>query len=132
LSRNVDTLRALYLALNRGDFDSLVQYLHPEVEIHPGLGGELDMSTEYRGREGMKEFIETAWRGYDVAVEAQDMISAPGDRILVTERWKLRGRDGIETEAQLTDVYVFRDGLIARVDGFREKADALKAAGLAE
>jgi hypothetical protein len=39
---------------------------------------------------------------------------------------------GVETEIQLTEVYAFRDGLVVSVDGFREKAEALEAAGLSE
>ena len=44
----------------------------------------------------------------------------------------MRARDGIETGFQLTDIYTFRDGLIIRIDGFRERAEALEAAGLSE
>jgi ketosteroid isomerase-like protein len=132
MSQNIDTLRALYAALNRGDYDGLVQYLHPEVEIHPAVGGELDFSSIYRGRDGMRQFIETAWRGFDVAVEPEEIVRAPSDRLLAIERWQLRGRDGVETELQLTDVYAFRDGLIVGIDGFREKVEALEAVGLRE
>jgi hypothetical protein len=44
----------------------------------------------------------------------------------------VRGRDGIEIDTELTDVYAFRDSLIVRVDGFRDKAKALEAVGLSE
>ena len=132
MSQNIDTLRALYEALNRGDFEGLLHYLHPEVEIHPAVGGELDFGSVYRGRDGMRRFMETAWGGFEMAVEPQEMIRAPGDRILATERWQLRARDGVETKQQLTDVYTFRDGLVVSIEGFREKAAALEAAGLSE
>jgi ketosteroid isomerase-like protein len=127
---NVDTLRALYEALNSSDLEAVVQGLHPDIEIRSAFGGELDIESTYRGRDGMREFIETAWRGFELAIEPLEVISAPGDRIVAVERWQLRGRDGVETEHQLTDVYAFRDGLVVRVDGFREKAEALQAAGL--
>ena len=129
---NIDTVRALYGALNRGDIDGLVQHLHPEVEIHPATGGILDMGTTYRGREGMRQFAETAWKSFDMAVEPKEMTTAPDGRILATERWYMRARDGIETGFQLTDIYTFRDGLIIRIDGFRERAEALESAGLSE
>jgi ketosteroid isomerase-like protein len=132
MSQSIDTLRALYRALNRRDFDGLVQYLHPDVEVYPAFGGELDFNSRYRGRDGMRQFIETAWRGFAVAVEPEEMIQAPGDRILATERWQLRGRDGIETEIRLIDVYSFRDGLVVGVEGFRGRAEALEFVGLPE
>jgi ketosteroid isomerase-like protein len=114
------------------ELPGLPSYLHPEVEIHPAVGGELDFGSTYRGRDGMRQFMETGWRGFDMAVEPEEIVSAPGDRIIATERWQLRARDGVEAELQLTDVYAFRDGLIVGIDGFREKAEALEAAGLSE
>ena len=45
---------------------------------------------------------------------------------------QMRGRNGIEIKASCTDLYGFRDGLIVRGDGFRDKAQALAAAGLSE
>ena len=44
----------------------------------------------------------------------------------------MRGRDGIEIDTEVNDLYAFRDGLIVRIDGFRDSADALEAAGLEE
>ena len=128
----MDTLRGLYAALNRRDFDELLQYLHPDVEVHPAVGGELDFGSVYRGRDGVRQFIETAWRPFDVAVDPEEIIEAPGGRILAVERWQLRARDGVETELHLTDLYAFRDGLIVGIDGFREKSEAFEAAGLSE
>jgi ketosteroid isomerase-like protein len=132
MPQSIDTLRALYEAISRSDFDGVVQCLHPEVEIHPAVGGELDFGSTYHGRDGMRQFMETAWRGFDVAVEAEQIFSAPVDRVLAIERWQLRARGGVETELQLIDIYTFRDGLIVGIDGFREKAEALEAAGLSE
>jgi ketosteroid isomerase-like protein len=132
MTQSIDTVRAVYEAVGRGDFDGVVQQLHPEVEIHPAVGGELDFGSAYHGRDGMRRFMETAWRGFEVAVEPEEIISAPGDRILAIERWHLRGRGGVETELQLTDIYTFRDGLIVGIDGFRDRAEALEAVGLSE
>jgi ketosteroid isomerase-like protein len=75
------------------------------------------------------ETVTNAWEEYLVEpVEARD---APGDRVLVVERWHARGRDGIEFHFELIDVYSFRDGLVVRIDGYRDKSVALEAAGLA-
>jgi ketosteroid isomerase-like protein len=59
------------------------------------------------------------------------MIEVGDDRVLVVERWTGRAR-GIEFDMRFTDVYEFRDGRCVRVDGFRDKAEALEAAGLSE
>jgi ketosteroid isomerase-like protein len=132
MSENSESLRALFDAYNRRDFEAAVQYAHPEVEWHPGLT-ELDVSPRYRGREELRRFFETiteAWESYVVVPE--ETVAAPGDRVLVVERWRAVGRGGLEFDLQLTDVFTFRDGLIVRIDGFRDKAEALEAVGPAQ
>jgi hypothetical protein len=54
------------------------------------------------------------------------------DRFLAIDRWHFQGRDGIEIEEELPTIFTFRNRLIVRVDGFRNRADALEAAGLSE
>jgi ketosteroid isomerase-like protein len=67
-----------------------------------------------------------------ITVEHRELIDGPDDRVLAVERWVFRGRDGIELELELPNLYTFRDGLILRIDGFTDRAEALQAAGLAE
>jgi ketosteroid isomerase-like protein len=92
----------------------------------------VDVSHRYRGRQGVRQFFETISEGFQVTVELGEMIEAPGDRVLAVERWNNRGRQGIELGFEVIDVYAFRDGLIVRVDGYRDKAQAFEAAGLRE
>jgi ketosteroid isomerase-like protein len=49
---NVEKLRAVYDAFNRGDFDGVLQYLDPDVELHPGVIVP-DSREQYRGRQGL-------------------------------------------------------------------------------
>ena len=131
MSANVDKLRAIYDAYARRDFDGAVQYAHPEIELRPAIEG-LDTELSYRGRDGVAEFlgqISGAWEAQ--WVEFQEVVEAPSDRVLVAERWHIRGRDGLKLHFDVFDVYTFRDGLLARVDGFRDREAALEAAGLA-
>jgi hypothetical protein len=39
-------------ACNRGDFDGVLQYLDPDVELHPGVIVP-DSREQYRGRQGL-------------------------------------------------------------------------------
>ena len=132
---NVEVVRRLLDAFQRRDFETAVRYAHPEVEIHPALEtadtdpGDLPV----RGRDGMKAFFEAIYEPWqEMAVELQEVMAAPGDRVLAIERWHTRGRDGIAIDTILIDVYSFREGLVVRVEGFRDKAEALEAAGLSE
>ena len=62
----------------------------------------------------------------------EEILAAPGDRVLAVERWRAVSRGGLEFELELIDLFTFRDGLIVRIDGFRDRTEALEAAGLAE
>lgn len=132
ISESIDKWRALYEAFNRGDIDAAVQNLHPEVELKPALIGP-GVKDHYRGRDELKEFFETITDVWDsLTVEVEEMIEAPDGRLVAVENWRARGRDGIEINTRLVDVYAFRDGLVIRGDGFRDKAEALEAVGLTE
>jgi ketosteroid isomerase-like protein len=67
-----------------------------------------------------------------VDIEPSERLEATENRILAIDKWLFRGRDGIEIERELPTLFTFRDGLIVRVDGFTDRAEALKAAGLSE
>ena len=129
---NLETLKRLNEAFNRRDIDGAVQYLDPEVELHPGIQVP-DEESRYLGRDGLTQWFRSATDAWEmITVEHEELIDRPGDRVLAVERWVFRGRDGIELELELPNLYTFRDGLIVRIDGFTDKAEALEAAGLRE
>jgi ketosteroid isomerase-like protein len=134
---NVEIIRRLYEAFNRRDFARAAHYLHPEGEVYPGVVG-LDppgggSGSRLRGREELRRFFQDLGDTWTtVTVEQKEVIEAPDGRILVVESWRVRGRDGVEVDTRIIDVYELRDGLIVRVDGFRDRAEALEAVGLRE
>ena len=132
---NVEVVRRVLDALERRDFETVATYAHPEIEIYPALeGADTDPSQiPYRGRGGMKAFLEEIYEPWlEIAVEVEEVIAAPNDRVLTVERWRTRGRDGIAIDTKLIDVYSFREGLVVRIDGFRDSAEAFEAVGLRE
>jgi ketosteroid isomerase-like protein len=130
MSGNLDLVRALHEAFNRRDFNEALRYADPAVVLCPALTG-LDVQPIYQGRAAVKQFFDTiteAWESY--VIEIQEAIEAPPDRVVVVERWRARGRQGIEFDFELNDVYTVRDGVLIRVDGFTDRAAALAAVGL--
>jgi hypothetical protein len=65
-----------------------------------------------------------------VDIEPKERLEAPRDQILAIDLWRFSGREGIEIESQLPTLFTFRDGLIVRIDGFTDLAEARAAAGL--
>lgn len=64
-------------------------------------------------------------------VEPTELIEC-GGYVLVVNRTRLWGRDGIEVEAHSVEVVSFSDGHIVRWRLYRDRDDALKAVGLAD
>lgn len=131
---NLEVVRRLYEAFNRRDYEKAAQYLHPEGEIYPALQGP-DMPGGSRGhfigRQELREFLAGLGEVWEsVTIEPADMIEAPDGRVLAVERWHVRGRDGIEVDTTIIDVYTIRGGLMTRVDGYVDKAEAFEAVGL--
>ena len=132
MSQEIETLRAFIEAFNRHDFDDAVRYLHPEVEIYPAIGGQLDVSRRYRGRDETRQLLETISEGFENNIEIEDVIEAGEGQVLLVERWSGPGRQGIDTPVEIGTIYTFRDGLVVRLEGFRDRDEALEAAGLRE
>jgi ketosteroid isomerase-like protein len=129
---NVETIHRGYRSFNRGDFDDLLQYYHPDVVLYPGIRTP-DQDTRYTGHQGMREFLLGATEVWEtVTIEPKEIIECGDGRILAIDQWQFFGRERIEIEAELPTLFSFRDGLIVRIDGFTERAEALEAAGLSE
>jgi ketosteroid isomerase-like protein len=79
----------------------------------------------------MRAFFRLATDPWEtVTAEAEEMLEAPDGRILVLDRWRFRGRGGIEIVSELANLYAFRDGLIVRIDGYTDRAEGRAAVGL--
>jgi hypothetical protein len=66
-----------------------------------------------------------------VRIELDKLIDA-GEQVVATRTGFMRGRDGIEVQARITEVWTIRDRAIVRVCLYQEKREALEAAGLRE
>ena len=129
---SIQLLKRFHGAFNRRDVDGAIACVHPAAEFRPALPGP-DHPGPFLGSDGAREYFETnndVWQA--LTVDIKEATDAPDNQIIAVEDWRGRGRDGIEIEVEITDLYAFRDGLIIRVDGFRDRADALQAAGLSE
>ena len=130
----LDRLRKMYDRLQRRDLDGAVGCFHADVELRPAIqvpdapGGVPGL---IRGAAAVRRFWENGIDSFDeFAVEPLEIRRLADGRILMVERWRMRSRHGIELDHELTDVYSFRDGLIARVEGFQDRSEAFEAVGL--
>jgi len=128
-----DTIRGLYEAFNRGAFDEAVGFLHPEGEVYPAMAPVETVEGSrgpFRGRAELRTFFELLEESWEtVTVEIEEIVPGRDGRLLVMENWRVRGPQGVEVDTKMTDVFAFRDGLVIRCDGFRDKREALEAFG---
>jgi ketosteroid isomerase-like protein len=119
-----------WAAFNRGDLETGLERLHPEIEIVP-FGAALE-GRSYTGREGVRhwltEILSLTWERFETI--PTDYRKA-GDRLVVYGHWSARVRaSGTEIEMPATWVIDIRDGLISRWETFTDRAEAHQSAGL--
>jgi ketosteroid isomerase-like protein len=122
-------VKSAYEAFGRGDMDALEKLLHPDIEWR--TTPEVPFLGTYKGLEefqrGMNEWTESF---DDLTTEVEEMIDA-GEHALVFHRMHGRGRDsGAEVDLAIWQVVSVRDGKLARMHDFMDRAEALAAAQL--
>jgi ketosteroid isomerase-like protein len=124
---NVETVRKLFDAYLRGDYAEAMTYLASDVVY--GVGQELPA----RGPDAVREMWERWESDWDaLRTEPEEFVDA-GDHVVVSVRYSGRGKgSGIAFDDRLFDVYTVRGGKCVRKLEFRERSEALEAAGLDE
>lgn len=86
----IDKLRRFYEAVKRRAFDELARYLHPEVEIYPGIQGPdlgAGSSGHFRGREeliGLFENLGEVWEEIEVEPQSTQSRRRSWSRVATT------------------------------------------------
>jgi len=125
----IEALREAYAAFNRGDVDSAVQSLDPQIEwIEPA---EFPGGGTYHGREEAKRYLaqsRAAWA--EVISEPVEFIPVD-NRIVVFVHARVRPKDKNEWQAvDLADVYTFQNGKATAMRAFTNRQDALAWSGI--
>ena len=124
---NVEMLRSVYEAFNRGDFEAVMRAVHPDIEF-VRFGGQ----SPVRGLAALREWMEPdAFE--DQRFEPLDF-TPNGNKVLVRHHFTGRGA-GSGMALDFTSFAVFTlddDGLVTRLEAFfpYEEVEALEAVGL--
>jgi ketosteroid isomerase-like protein len=126
---NVDLVRrvlARFIATGEPTWDTSSD----EIEFHDHV---IMDAGEYRGHAGFARWLEdwnAAWSEF--STEPEEFLDA-GTHVVSFLRMKATGRSsGVAVERQDAMVWEVRDGKIVSLDYYNDRAQALKAAGLAE
>jgi ketosteroid isomerase-like protein len=130
---NVEIVRRIYEAFNRGDRDAARKDMAPDFELDLSRAIGPDLRGVYR-LDQIRPFLDGAlvepFESH--RFEAEEFIEAGDDQVIVPTTAYARGRDGIEVTAGIAIVCAIRDGAIVRICMYQTRADALEAAGLAD
>ena len=133
----VETIRSVYEQYREGDFRVSADLLDPHVTLVLGKGGQWGLDVpdhgRYVGREGVAEYTRGLLKPWTAFSMQAEEIVAVGDSVLVSVHQRGVGRlSGVPTELRYLTLWSFRGQKVIRIESFRERAEALEAAGLSE
>ena len=105
-------------------------HLAPDV-VWFGTRGGLDEGRVMRGPQAALDYlreIRGVWERFDIEVE-QELESGDAVMVFMRERGRTR-HGGIELQSETAMIFKVRDGKIAEMQGYLDRDEALKAAGL--
>ena len=107
-------------------FDPQVDLVWRDRQTYP------DFPQRISGVGELMAFIEQYREGWvDMVAELLELIEAPGGRVLTLVRQRGLGREsGVPIVIHFFMLHTIRDGKVRKIEYFRHRADALKAAGL--
>jgi uncharacterized protein len=123
--KDLDTIRASYAALNRGDVEGALEALHRDAVWRESR--ELPGGDEFEGRAAIEEFLADFMQQWDVFQQQVESTVRKGDRLLVNIHLTAVGRgSGVEVNAHYAHVWTLRDGRGAEVDAYYDVDRALR------
>lgn len=121
----LDTIRASYAALNRGDVQRTLDALHRDAVWRESP--ELPGADSFEGRAAIEDFLESFLEQWDVFEQHVESTLRKGDRVLVMIQMRAVGRgSGAEVNARYAHLWTLRHGLGAEVDAFYDPEAALR------
>ena len=128
---DIETLRRIYEAASRRDWDAAFLDAQPEFEYK--LPDRDPLAGTYRGAETARSVFQDQLAAFDEARADPEQFFERGDRIVVFFRLRARPRgSSAEIEIRVAHVWTMRDGMVARCELFPVRQEALEAAGLSE
>ena len=127
---NVEAFKRGLEAGNRGDVETLLEVLDPEVTwhsaLHALLGGE---QTVFRGHDGVREMLRDLYEAFgEIQIEISE-IRDLGDRLVAIGRNRARGKaSGADVVTPFALVTEFENGKAISIRGYLDPREALEAA----
>jgi SnoaL-like domain len=125
-----EVVRAWIQATNSGRLEDQLALAHPEFKMTEARS--LPGAARVSGRDGLRGYGRgwarnwSEWHWHE-----HELVEFPPDRVLLDSTLRLRGlRSSIWVEHRWSYVFLIRDGMVLRMDGFNDRDEALARTGL--
>lgn len=134
MSENLDLVRSILTAWERGNFSVTADWAHPDIEFVVADGPE---PGRWSGRAGTEEGGRRVLSPFKSArIEADEYRELDGERVLVfvhnSGRGKTSGLEIGQMHVKAADVFHVRDRRVTRLVAYWDREHALADLGLAE
>ena len=128
---DIETLRTVYEALDRGDWPAAFRAWDPDIELE--TADRMTQAGTYRGHQEIKNFFEDLLEPFEeVDVEPQEFFDR-GDQVVVFLQLRSRPKgSSAMMEIRIGHLVTMRNGKVSRLEIFPEREKALEAARLSE
>ena len=125
---NVEVVRAVVTAFNRGEFEDAMKMCTEDVEFDWSrrmLDGEV-----FRGRADAQRFLQEVREIFDeIHIPADELTDLGNGLVLLYGTARFKGRaSGLDVEAAAANLWTVRDGMVARFRFYQTKEEALEDA----
>jgi ketosteroid isomerase-like protein len=126
---DVETIRAGYAALSRGDWDTILGAADPDFELQ--TAARVTSPGTYRGIAAVRRFFDDLFEPFEQVTATPQKFFEEGDRIAVLLNVTLRPHGSTATiENRIGHLWTFRDGKAVRLEIFPEREKVLEAIGM--
>jgi ketosteroid isomerase-like protein len=126
--RDVDSMRAGYEALSRGDVAGVLELMDAAIEVRDRP--ESPDPRTYRGHEGVLAALQQSFETFEEFDLIPERFVEADDQIVVVLRMQARGRgSGVPVEDRIAHLWTLREGKAVALQVYSEPGDALEAAG---
>jgi ketosteroid isomerase-like protein len=131
--QNVEIVKAAYEAFARAGLDRWIEHFADDVDYR-AVEGAIDDWGPIKGTDALRAYFQDWIDMFDgFWMEVVELFDAGGDTVVTVERYGGRARlSGVETDQTEVEVFMIRDGKIARGREYNTLDEALEAAGLRE
>jgi ketosteroid isomerase-like protein len=128
---NVEIVRRVYDAWERGDVLDALEALHPAV-VWEAIEDAPDAGT-YRGHAGVRAYMEDWIEGFELgSMDFEEVVETEDSLVIVQRAHTKERRTGLETSLGFAVAYTFRDGKLIAAKEYATRAEAVEAAGRSE